>query len=111
VSAHLDSVSMRLFWEVVRQGWTLDDVAKRSGVSAERLSELFWNLTPPEPQELKSLAEALVAATASAEEVQTNEVHEHEQAAATVAEPADQAMLAQMTAMLDAMRGTLGRDG
>jgi transcriptional regulator with XRE-family HTH domain len=108
VSPHLDSVGMRLFWEVVRQGWTLDDVAKRSGVSAERLSELFWNLTPPEPQELKRLAEAIVAATTSAEEAQTNAVHEPEQVSAALAEPANQAMLAQMTAMLDAMRGTSG---
>ena len=54
-----DTLSMRLFREVVRQGWTLREIAEQSGISAQRLGELFWNLARPEPQELRRLVKAL----------------------------------------------------
>jgi hypothetical protein len=54
-----DSVCAHLFLTIARQGLTLSDAAERSGISAERLGELFWTCARPEPNELWALAEAL----------------------------------------------------
>jgi hypothetical protein len=54
-----DSLCTHLFLTIARQGLTLSDAAERSGISAERLGELFWNCAQPEPNELLALAEAL----------------------------------------------------
>jgi hypothetical protein len=50
---------------MARQGLKLSDVAARSGITAVRLGELFWNCALPEPNELLALAEALSEAAAS----------------------------------------------
>jgi hypothetical protein len=101
---------MRLFREVVRQGWTLRKVAEQSGISAPRLGELFWNLARPEPQELHSLVEALGR---GGHHAKTDARHEPtpEQAPTSETDHTEATMLAEMAALREALLLMTKKDG